>query len=160
MPACRSRSTVAIDLVAVIAVQDDLPLEAARELKTVQEHITRVVTTFARIVIPRSIVPVVIAVASVVFRLPVGRRTASQLDPMDLDVARFVIAIPRVIPSRIGAARHRCLLLMDRSLLRRDTPLSNGRSSDYARRVEVRQFAIGWSRLFLGPRRSCRRSLL
>src|ERR1700692_4362854 len=48
---CGERAArLAIDLVAVIAVQNDLPLEAARELKTVQEHITRVVTTFTRIV--------------------------------------------------------------------------------------------------------------
>jgi hypothetical protein len=115
---CRKRAALlAIDLVAVIAVQDDLPFEAARELKTVQEHITRVVTTLARIMIARSIVPVVMAVASVVFRLPVGRRTPSEFHPMDLDVARFVIAIPRVVPTRIGAARHRCFLLMDRAVL-------------------------------------------
>jgi hypothetical protein len=75
--------------------------------------------TFARIVIACSIASIVITVAGVVFRSTVGCRTASKLDPMDLDVARFVIAIPRVVPSRIGAARHRCLLLLDRALLRR-----------------------------------------
>jgi hypothetical protein len=78
------------------------------------------VTTLTRIAIARSIAPVVITVAGVVYRLTVGRRAASQLDPMDLDVARFFIAIPRVISSRVGAARHRCLLLMDRALWRRE----------------------------------------
>jgi hypothetical protein len=117
---CGERAALlAIDFVAVIAVQDDLPFEAARQLKAVQEYITRVVITFARIVIACSIASIVITVAGVVFRLTVGCRTASKLDPMDLDVARFVIAIPRVVPSRIGAARHRCLLLMDRAVVRR-----------------------------------------
>jgi hypothetical protein len=88
---CGERAALlAIDLVAVITVQDQLPLEAARELKTVQEHIMR-------IVIAHSIAPVVITVARVVFRLTVGRRTASKLDPMHLDVSRVVIAITRVL---------------------------------------------------------------
>src|ERR1700730_12272332 len=68
-PECTScgecAALLAIDLVAVIVVQDALPFWASRELETVQEHITRVVTTFARIVIARSIAPVVITVARV-----------------------------------------------------------------------------------------------
>jgi hypothetical protein len=55
---CRQGAALlAIDLVAVIAVHDDLPLGAARQLKTVQERITRVVTTLAGIVLARSIAP-------------------------------------------------------------------------------------------------------
>jgi hypothetical protein len=42
-----------------------------------------------RIVIARSIATVVITIASVVFRLTVGCRSAAKLDPMDLNVARF-----------------------------------------------------------------------
>jgi hypothetical protein len=117
---CReSAALFAIDLVTVITVEDDLSFEAARELKTLHEHVSRMMMTLARIEVVRSIVPVVITVANVVLRLMVGRGTASQHDPMNLDVSRLVIAFPRVVPSRIGAAGHYNLLLLDRALSQR-----------------------------------------
>jgi hypothetical protein len=97
-----------LDLVPVIVIQDDLPFEPTRQLEAVQEHITSVVAARTRIVIARSIATIVITIARVVFRLTVGCRTASQLDPMDLDVARFVIAIPRAI--RIADRNHQTSL--------------------------------------------------
>ena len=62
-------------------------------------------TTLARIV-PASAIASVVMVAGVDFRLTVGRWLTFQLDSMDLDVTRFVIAIPRIVPSRIGTTGH------------------------------------------------------
>jgi hypothetical protein len=87
----------------VIAVQDDLPFEAARQFKTVKEYITGILAALARIVSTRLIASVV-WVADVVFQLTIGRRPPSQLDPMHLNISRLVIAISRVVPTRIGTS--------------------------------------------------------
>jgi len=70
------------------------------------------------------------------------------------------ISTSRDLSSRSRGSSHRGSELPDAVLSSRwtvrsfgaDPPASMVGQSDYARRMEVRQFAIGWSRLFLGPR--------
>jgi len=54
---------LAVNLVAVIAVQNDVPFELARQLDAIQEHITRAVTARAGIVIACSFPPIAITIA-------------------------------------------------------------------------------------------------
>lgn len=53
-----------------------------------------------------ALTPIVIALARLVVRWPLGRWLPSERDPVHVDVARIAVAFPRVIPSRIVVAKH------------------------------------------------------
>lgn len=83
---------LAVELAALITVQNDLSFESTRELKTVQEDVTGVVPTVALIAV--SVADVLVAVARVLIRVQIGRWATTQLNPVDHDLTDVVIAIP------------------------------------------------------------------
>jgi hypothetical protein len=96
-PDSRERpALVTIEFVSVIAVDDDLAFESPRQIKIAQEDIARIVVPFTGIAI--SFPGTLVAVTRVV--LPwIG--PSSGLNPVDFDVARIVISVPWITPSRI-----------------------------------------------------------
>ena len=80
----------------MIAVDDDLTFASPWQIKIAHEDIARIGLPFTGIAI--SFPDVLVAGTRVV--LPwIG--ATSELNPMDFDVARIVIAVPRITPSRI-----------------------------------------------------------
>jgi hypothetical protein len=98
----RQRSTVlAVQFVPIIAVDNHLAFESARQFESVEKHISRV--AIARI--PVSLANVLVAVPRVIIariRCP----CAPEFDPMNVEVARVLITVSRIIPTRV---RHRAL---------------------------------------------------
>jgi hypothetical protein len=93
---CQRPALVTVEFVPVIAVDDDLAFESPRQIKIAHEDIAWIVVPFAAIAI--SFPDVLVAGTRVV--LPwIG--VTSELNPMNFDVARIVIAVPRITPSRI-----------------------------------------------------------
>jgi hypothetical protein len=101
-PYGRERSAlVAIEFVPVIAVDHDLAFESPWQIKIAHEDIARIVVPFTGIAIASP--DLLVAVTQLV--LPwIG--IASELNPVDVDVAPIVIAVPRITPSRIVVPRH------------------------------------------------------
>jgi hypothetical protein len=92
---------VAVEFVPVITVDHDLAFESPWQIKIAHEDIARIVVPFTGIAI--AFPDLLIAVKQLV--LPwIG--ITSELSPVDVDVARIVIAVPRITPSRIVAPRH------------------------------------------------------
>jgi|SRR5213593_750502 len=83
-------TVVAIQFVPVLAVEDDLALQSARQLDTVEEHVAWIDLAVARI--PIAIADVLITVTRVVL-FAIGAGTSSQFDPRHLDVANVVVAV-------------------------------------------------------------------
>jgi hypothetical protein len=96
----RQRSAIlAVQFVPVITVDDDLAFESARQFETVEKHVARV--AIARVSI--SFANVLVAVPRVVIAR-ISLRCAAEFDPVDLKVARVLITVSRIIPTRV---RHR-----------------------------------------------------
>src|SRR5207302_7150208 len=91
----RERSAlVAVQLVAIVAVNDDLPFESSREFQSFDERIPRISITWVIGAFARVLKNVAVAVV---------RRAATELDPMRLDVAPIVdVTISRIV------VKHRC----------------------------------------------------
>lgn len=85
----------------MIPIENNLAFEPTRQLETVEENITGIMATIPRIAV--ALTRIVVAVARVVIRWMIGR-AAPELDPVHLDLAGILIAIPRITPSRIVAA--------------------------------------------------------
>jgi hypothetical protein len=86
-------TVLAVQLVAVIAVEDDLSFESARQVKTLQEDITGIVLPWIGVASAR----VLSSVANVVGRLTVGRWSASEFNPVHLEIAVTVVAFACVV---------------------------------------------------------------
>jgi hypothetical protein len=97
-------TVLAVQFVAMIPVQNNFAFEAARQVETLEEDITRITATLPRISV--GLARIVITLARVVIRRVIGR-SAPELDPLHLDLAGILVAIPRIIPSRIVAAGRR-----------------------------------------------------
>jgi hypothetical protein len=91
-----------VQFVAVIPIENQLAFEAARQVDLSEEDVSRVVVSLTGVAI--TVTWIVVTLSRVVERII--RRTAPELDPMNVDVARILVAIPRIVPSRIVAAIH------------------------------------------------------
>jgi hypothetical protein len=97
-------AVIAVQFVPMITVDDELAFESARQVETLEEDIAGIMATLPRIAV--ALTGIVIALARVVIRRMFGR-VAPELDPVHLDLAGILVAMPRIIPSRIVAAGHR-----------------------------------------------------
>ena len=85
----------------MIPVENDFPFEPTRQVETLEEDVTGIMATLTGVALAR----IVIAVARIVIRGMVGR-CAPELDPVHLELAGILIAIPWITPTRIVAAGH------------------------------------------------------
>src|SRR5262245_7700844 len=82
-------SVLAVQFIAMVAIDDKFPFGPGREFKIVDERITRVVIT-------RVIGPLTCVLANVV--RVIVRRSLTELDPMRLEITRgILISISRIV---------------------------------------------------------------
>jgi hypothetical protein len=82
-------AVVAVECVPVIAVHHDLPFESAGQFEAFEEHISRIVISFASVPIAATNVA---TVASIVW-FAITSKLMTQLDPRHVDVADVISAI-------------------------------------------------------------------
>jgi len=106
---CRTErpAVLQVQFVEVIAVEDQLTFETARQFQISEEHVARVVLAITSVAI--AVTWIVVALSRIVVKW-VFRRTPADSDPMNVDVAGIVIALSGISPSGIATAIHRAPL--------------------------------------------------